>query len=107
MNRRSYWPEIRLCLWLAAIAFVAALALSPRSIMIADTLSVAGFPLTYSTWHGTTLAEFIDIALVIDVALLIAVAGFWVWRYIATRRQDRAAKASGDLRPPLAEEEAV
>ena len=104
MSRRSYWPEIRLGMWLAVIAFVAALALSPRSIMIGGTLSVAGFPLTYATWQGTELAEFSVSALAIDVSLLLIAAGFWVWRYIAMRRQERAAKNSGGSRPPLAAE---
>lgn len=86
MNLFSAPPELRLIVGLTATAAVAALALMPHRIGLGFAHATAGFPLTYATWRGSKVTEFSVGALVIDVALLLVVAGFWVWRYWAIKR---------------------
>ena len=97
MNPHSAPPEIRLIVALAATAAVAAWALMPHRMRMGVAHVEAGFPFTYASWRGTTQTEFNVWALSIDVALLLAVAGFWVWRYWTVKRNAELQERSEDF----------
>jgi hypothetical protein len=97
MNLYSAPPELRLIVGLTATAAVAAFALMPHRIGLGFAHARAGFPITYATWRGKTVAEFSVGALAIDVALLLVVAGFWVWRYWAVKRYARFREHAQDV----------
>ena len=97
MNPFSAPPELRLILGLTATAAVAALALMPRRVGLGLAEATAGFPLTYAAWKGTTVREFSVGPLAVDVTLFLVVAGFWVWRYWAAKREARLREHAEDV----------
>lgn len=97
MKLRSAPPELRLILALTATAAVAACSLMPRRSWMEVAHVEAGVPFRYASWRGTTQTEFSGWALAADVALLAAVAGFWVWRYWAVKREEAFREDSEDV----------
>ena len=94
MNPRSAPPEMRMIVALTATAAVAAWALMPHRVRMGVAHVEAGIPFTYASWRGTTPTEFNAWALAVDVALLLVIAGFWVWRYWAVKREAESQERS-------------
>lgn len=97
MNLRAAPPEIRLIVALTATAVVAACALMPRRSRMGFAEVQAGIPFRYASWRGTSQGEFNVWALTADVALLMAVAGFFIWRYWANKRDAEFRQNSEDV----------